>query len=715
MMKYGLFQVATLVAIACLAPAIPSYAAEAITARQAGNRIYLSNGLVTLAYDRRSGLADISWNGGHKLAGIYSAAQLANQNLESTAYIEHSLDATRQPLHDGLGEGTTFTIVNRAEGKPKLLQRVSMYEGKPYLVVTAELQANQGTIGTNHFDVIASKNPALDIPDERILHIPFDNDMWFRFNSIALTTMKADEMQSSAEATTIYDNQSRNGVVIGSITHDTWKTAIDFRATLGHLSWFDVYGGISSPTDVKTTTHDTVPHGVVSGATVRSPGIFIGYYDDWRSSLEAYGKANAAIQPPLSWSEGAPVGWNSWAAYGTKIDYERFLNAANYLHDNLLENGFIDRKIVYINFDAFWSKLDVAQLRDVVAQVSAMGKDKGVEFRPGIYWTPFAYWSDNLDAPVEGTDGKYKYRDILLRSADGKLLPKVAGAYAIDPSHPGSKERATLYIKTFEDLGFKFIKLDFMSHGAREGVHYDPAVQTGIQAYNMGMRDIVQKVSGRMFISLSIAPLFPSGYGNARRVSCDVKGHISGGDQSTEYMLNSLTYGWWTDGSLYILDPDEVVLGPVADQGARNINEARSRFLSDVIAGGMVLDSSAYLDDPLARSLTKATYLNPQLNRIAAEGKVFRPIEGDTGDHSTNAFVRSDNGTYYVAVFNFDEAASARISIPLARIDQQLANANVEVTDISDGSSVNSEQGKLVVDLESSASKMIELRMRDTK
>jgi hypothetical protein len=240
-------------------------------------------------------------------------------------------------------------------------------------------------------------------------------------------------------------------------------------------------------------------------------------------------------------------------------------------------------------------------------------------------------------------------------------------------------------------------------------------VQTGIQAYNMGMRDIVQKVGGRMFISLSIAPLFPSGYGNARRVSCDVKGHISGGDQSTEYMLNSLTYGWWTDGSLYILDPDEVVLGPVADQGARNINEARSRFLSDVIAGGMVLDSSAYLDDPLARSLTKATYLNPQLNRIAAEGKVFRPIEGDTGDHSTNAFVRSDNGTYYVAVFNFNEAAPARISIPLARIDQQLANANVEVTDLSDGSSINSEAGNLVVNLESSASKMLELRMRDTK
>jgi hypothetical protein len=34
-------------------------------------------------------------------------------------------------------------------------------------------------------------------------------------------------------------------------------------------------------------------------------------------------------------------------------------------------------------------------------------------------------------------------------------------------------------------------------------------------------------------------------------------------------MLNSLTYGWWTDKNLYITDPDHVVLGEKADQGAQ--------------------------------------------------------------------------------------------------------------------------------------------------
>ena len=42
-------------------------------------------------------------------------------------------------------------------------------------------------------------------------------------------------------------------------------------------------------------------------------------------------------------------------------------------------------------------------------------------------------------------------------------------------------------------------------------------------------------------ISLSIAPIFPGQYAHGRRISCDVFGTINW----TEYMLNSLSYGWW--------------------------------------------------------------------------------------------------------------------------------------------------------------------------
>ena len=82
-----------------------------------------------------------------------------------------------------------------------------------------------------------------------------------------------------------------------------------------------------------------------------------------------------------------------------------------------------------------------------------------------------------------------------------------------------------------------------------------------VQAYSEGMPQIVDETANRMYLSLSIAPLIPSRYVHARRLSCDTKGHISGSDQTTEYMLNSLTYGRWTSKNLYIADPDHVVFG----------------------------------------------------------------------------------------------------------------------------------------------------------
>jgi hypothetical protein len=544
----------------------------------------------------------------------------------------------------------------------------------------------------------------------RVLHVPFDNDMWFRYKSTALADIKAAETYSSDEATAIYDNTSRQGFVLGSITHDTWKTAIDVQAGDGALTSLDIYGGITSPNGIRTDTHDTLPHGLVHGARVVSPRIFIGSFADWRDGLEAYGAANATIHPPLKWPAGAPMGWNSWAAYADKINDHRYLGAAAFVRDTLAPQGFGRNGVIYINLDAFWSRLDAVQLADAVADIKAMRGPNGIRFEPGIYWTPFAYWSDDLDAYVEGTGMKYRYRDILLKAPDGSLMPKVDGGRPVDPSHPGAKARTSYFLKQFQAMGFTYLKLDFLSHGSLEGAHYDPAVQTGIEAYNAGMRQIVDETGNRMFLSLSIAPLFPSGYGHARRLSCDTKGHISGGDQTTEYMLNSLTYGWWTDGNLYITDPDHVVLGEKADQGARSVTEGKSRLLSAIISGGMILDSSPVADDARARELATAVYDNRNLFAVADQRKAFRPIEGDTGDKAANAFIRQSEHGFYLAVFNYDDKSPQTVTIPLSRIDSSLAGASVPVVDVATGASLGTANGSVMVELQPAQSKLVEIR-----
>lgn len=681
-----------------------------------GREITLQNQLLKVHYHTRSGKLDIMWRDGHKLIGLESAAQLANgQSLTTSSYSKHVLEKPEND--DGNGAFREYTIRNTAPGKPAMLQHIWVYDDKPWIAIAVELDSSAGAIGTRHFDAVKlSGINSIQVKQRgalRVLHVPFDNDMWFRYNSAPVNSFKAGETFSSEEVTAIYDNASREAIVLGSIDHSIWKTAIDIHAADGHISDLDIYGGISSPTGIRTDTHDTVPHGIVHGEKVVSPRIFIGSFADWRDGLEAYGAANAAVQPPLVWAADAPMGWNSWAAYAEKINDHRYLGAAEFVRDKLLPKGFGRDKVVYINLDAFWSNLDAVQLSDAVATIKAMHGPDGTHFEPGIYWTPFAYWSDDLDAWVEGTGMKYRYRDILLKAPDGSLLPKVDGGRPIDPSHPGAQARIRYYMKRFQEMGFQYLKLDFLSHGALEGAHYDPAIQTGIEAYNEGMKLIAEENANRMFLSLSIAPLFPSGYGHARRLSCDTKGHISGGDQTTEYMLNSLTYGWWTSKNLYIADPDHVVLGAAADQGARSVTEGKSRLLSAIISGGMILDSSRLADDPQGRELAQQVYDNRNLFAVAGEGKAFRPVEGDTGNKAAIAFTRPSPHGVYLAVFNYDEKQKQTISVPIDRIDPGLTKAlPVTVVDVASGKTLAFVQDVVGVELQPAESKLLELRRK---
>lgn len=690
-----------------------------VTATTHGNEIVLQSEMVAVHYHQRSGTMDIVWRDGHKLTGVTSGALLADgRKLSSEQYCGHALDtasAATGLTHAKNSEEREYTIRSTSPEMPALLQHVWLYDGSPWIVIQAELGAEASRTGTRHFDaVVLNGANAVELGNAaalRMLHVPWDNDMWFRYNSAAVSALKANDTFTSNEVTTIYDNQSRQGFVLGSVTHDVWKTAIDARAANGRISSLDIYGGITSPTGVRTDTHDTVPHGIVSGERVTSPAIFVGEFADWRDGLEAYGKINASIQPPLAWKGGAPMGWNSWAAYADKINDRRYLDAAKFVQTKLAPQGFGEGKTIYVNLDAFWSNLDAVQLAEAVANVRAMSAGSGAQFEPGIYWTPFAYWSDDLDAYVEGTGMKYRYRDIVLRAPDGSVMPKVDGGTPIDPSHPGTKIRTEYFIHKFQEMGFKYLKIDFLSHGALEGKHYDAAVQTGTEAYNLGMRELVEANQGRMFLSLSIAPLFPSGYGHARRMACDTKGHINGGDQSTEYMLNSLTYGWWSDKNLYITDPDHVVLGEKADLGARNVTEGRSRFLSAVISGGMILDSSRLADDAQGQELAQAVYDNKALFAVAAEGKTFRPVEGDTGDKATNVFVRRSANGYYVALFNLDDKQTQTVQVPIERIAPEWAAAkDVSVADVAAQKSLPAASRILTVELGPAESKLIEIR-----
>lgn len=64
-------------------------------------------------------------------------------------------------------------------------------------------------------------------------------------------------------------------------------------------------------------TRDVKAHGALAGKKIKSPKVFLGFFEDWCDGLEAYAKANAVIAPPKAWEKAVPFGWNSWGHYNS--------------------------------------------------------------------------------------------------------------------------------------------------------------------------------------------------------------------------------------------------------------------------------------------------------------------------------------------------------------------------------------------------------------
>ncbi|WP_167747101.1 CBM35 domain-containing protein [Cohnella luojiensis] len=606
----------------------------------------VTNGQYTASFFSESGYADYAWNDGQQLKGVFGKIKLNGEDLETKGYTTHTVSAAQiTKIHDDFGKGIQVVFQHTQAGKPTLNQVYSFYDKESYFLSRLDA-VSESSISTNYLAplVITRTGGAATgkTADNRVLFVPFDNDAWIRFKAQPMN--RAD---TSYEVTAIYDNTSRQGLVVGSVTHDRWKTGIDWKGSNNQMLNLTVYGGASS-----SVTHDSQPHGSLSGTTVTSPTLMVGGYADYREGMEEYGRANTIVAPALKQSgpvpEGVPVGWNSWGAYQFDMTVQDIIDTSNYFKENL--KNFDNKGTVYINTDA--SAIPQEQLKQAVDVIHANGQ------KAGVYTAPFTHWDNDLSLKVPGTNDLYTYGDIILRDSSGNPLPKLDGAYPLDPSHPGTKMNLKYYFDIIKAADYDFVKMDFLTHGSLEGVHYDPNITTGIQAYNDGMRYINELVDGTMFLSESIAPLFPSQYAHSRRIATDTFGSI----RDTEYQLNALTYGWWQDGTIYNhTDPDHIALGR-----SGSLTEARSRVNSAVISGTVFLDSSN-VNDPVVQGYMSELYTNNKIIKLATNGEAFRPVEGNTGSSAADTFVLKDGGHYYLAVFNYNVGSSVLKTVDLAR------------------------------------------------
>ena len=507
----------------------------------------------------------------------------------------------------------------------------------------------------------------------RMLCVPYDNTMWLRYEALPLRAGRR-----SYDLTVLYSEDSREGILVGALDFDRWKNGIVCSAT--DANTLEARCGMADE-----GTHDTQPHGILRGAQVSSSRFGILYGPDYRRLLEAYGDFLSSERPPLKWEHGVPFGFNSWAGLAFRLNEERYEKSAEFLRTQLMPEGYENQGITYANLDAGWNVMTPERLAAQADQLHQAGQ------KAGIYDAPFAFFGRDTRAEIPGVPG-HVYGEILLKDGKGRFLPRVDGAIPYDVTHPLWEEMTRYKFDRFAAWNYDYVKVDFMTHGGMEGCHYDRDTATGRQAINRAYAFLdslldEKRIGRPFFISLSIAPVFPYGYGHARRVSCDAFGTA----QDVEYELNSHTYGWWLNGRLYQYnDPDHIVLLKSFGMERDNTEgEAKARYTTAVIAGTVMMLSDDY-ERPEARERARRFACNREVNRIAASQTAFVPVES-AGSSSSEAYTAEIEGKACAALFHWKEGKDT-VVLSAARAGLR---EDAEYTDLWTGRTFRSENGIL--------------------
>jgi len=476
--------------------------------------------------------------------------------------------------------------------------------------------------------------------DNRVLYVPFDNDMWARYNA---APMKEAAFNSS-EVTAIYNTDNNNGIVIGSLEQDNWKSGIRIKGGSAEtLNSLELYAGMSD----SVVTHDRIAHGKILPGTdgqVKSPLMLIGSFADWRDGMETFAKLNAVLQPKqiFSWTKPTPVGWNSWGVLQDKITFEKAMKVVGFFGDSLTAFRSEDNSL-FIDLDAFWDNMtpggidgDVSKLQTFVDRC----KQKGL--KPGIYWTPFADWGKS-DRNVEGATG-YSYPETWTKQ-NSRMLD-IDGGRAMDPTHPATKQRIVHTIHKMKAMGFEMIKIDFLGHGAQEADRfYDSSVTTGMQAFRQGMSFLDSVLGKQMLVYAAISPnMATARYVHARRIACDAFSSL----EHTEYTLNSTGYGWWQSFIYNYMDADHVVFAKEED----GVNRAR---LAAALVTGTLFTGDDYSITGKWTNSAKLLLQNKDLLAVIRDGKSFRPVYANTGDRGVSLFIKTTGDAVYIAHFNYTD------------------------------------------------------------
>lgn len=586
-----------------------------------------------LIYDLAKGSYAMVCGGRQLFSNAYAAWTAGTKTVDTrqAGKVTYSSKDTTTPF----GKATMYRL--KFAGDASVSQLFYIFKSQNYFLTQIRLQSSVGSsdyIAPLITDDLSMQGQA----DNRALFVPFDNDMWARYNAMPLAQA---DFQSS-ELTAVYNTDNNAGFVAGSLDQTDWKTGVAVKATNTNSSAIRLFAGFTD----STITHDRITHGKVLpvGGVISSPLMMIGFFDDWRTGMEQAARFNNLLNKPdiFQWDHATPMGWNSWGVLKDKITFDQAMKVVDFFADTV--KGFrTDDHTLFIDLDAFWDNMTTQGIDGDVSKLKAFAdKCKSKGLKPGIYWTPFADWG-KWDRKVEGA-GEYTYAQTWT-TQKGKMYD-IDGGRAMDPTHPATKQRMAHTLNKMKALGFEMIKIDFLGHGVLEADHFfDKNVTTGMQAFRQGMKYLDSILDGKMLVYAAISPnLATSKYVHVRRIACDAWSSID----HTEYTLNSTGYGWWQSLMYNYVDADHVVFADEAD----GVN--RARFASALVTGS-VITGDDYSSQGKWTTTAKKLLQNKELLRIVKDGKSFRPVKANTGNKGVEVFEKHVEGGYYIAFFNYSD------------------------------------------------------------
>src|SRR5258705_8573889 len=122
--------------------------------------------------------------------------------------------------------GNEAVVTNTGDGLPTIEQSFVLGGDRHFL---ARVTVSGAALASNWISpVVVSAPGGVDVGsygDVRVLVVPFDNDAWVSYDARPVAGSG-----TSYEVAAIYDDTTRNGIVIGSVTLDTWKSGNYYAA-----------------------------------------------------------------------------------------------------------------------------------------------------------------------------------------------------------------------------------------------------------------------------------------------------------------------------------------------------------------------------------------------------------------------------------------------------------------------------------------------------